>query len=288
MNPELPIWLLYANMDEFSQNREFAHLMQQAAEKRGLCLRTVIASQLTYGMNRSGLPFCSTVGGKLPQAVISRQRNTVLSRLLEQMGIPVFNGSTVCEICNHKQKTHLFLQGLPMADTVFLPRDSDALMPMMPPVIVKPAGGHGGESVTVCHNDTEYDRALLISDRDDVLVQRVVGGAGRDLRLYVVCGEIVAGVMRTARSGVISNFKRGGDVAAHTPTAEERALGELVIRRFADAGAPLMYAGVDLLYEKDGSPLIGEVEDVVGSRMLYATSNIDIADLVMERFSHIM
>jgi len=101
--------------------------------------------------------------------------------------------------------------------------------------------------------------------------------AGRDLRVYVLHGRILAGVMRTAQSGVVSNFKKGGQVALHALTQEERELAEAVIRRFEQAGAPLHMAGIDLLYDH-GHPVIGEVEDVVGSRMLYQTSEIDIVD----------
>ena len=43
-------------------------------------------------------------------------------------------------------------------------------------------------------------------------------------------------------------------------------------------------AGVDLLYDH-GQPVIGEVEDVVGSRMLYKTSDIDIVSLYLQGLS---
>jgi len=97
-------------------------------------------------------------------------------------------------------------------------------------------------------------------------------------------GKILAGVMRTARSGVVSNFKQGGHVALHELTEAERSLAQTVIDRFEAAGAPLHMAGVDLLYDH-GQPVIGEVEDVVGSRMLYNTSDIDIVALYLEHIS---
>ena len=40
-------------------------------------------------------------------------------------------------------------------------------------------------------------------------------------------------------------------------------------------------AGVDLLYDQ-GHPVLGEVEDVVGSRMLYQTSDLDIVGLYLD------
>ena len=98
--------------------------------------------------------------------------------------------------------------------------------------------------------------------------------------MYVLFGRILAGVMRTAKEGIISNFKLGGSVELHPLTEAERTLAEAVIRRFEEAGAPLCMAGVDLLYT-DRGPVISEVEDVVGSRMLYQVSDIDLVDLYL-------
>ena len=41
-------------------------------------------------------------------------------------------------------------------------------------------------------------------------------------------------------------------------------------------------AGVDFLYEH-GHPVLSEVEDVVGSRMLYQVSSMDIAGLYLDQ-----
>ena len=70
-------------------------------------------------------------------------------------------------------------------------------------------------------------------------------------------------------------------------TEEERSLANQVIQRFRQAGAPLIMAGVDMLYDH-GHPLIGEIEDVVGSRMLYQTSDIDIVALYLDEISNLL
>ena len=41
------------------------------------------------------------------------------------------------------------------------------------------------------------------------------------------------------------------------------------------------FIGVDFLYEK-GVPYLNEIEDIVGSRMVYENSDIDILDLYAE------
>ena len=141
--------------------------------------------------------------------------------------------------------------------------------------------------MTLCADRGEWLEASARIRPEPMLEQRVVTEAGRDLRVYVVFGEIVAGVMRTAKTGVVSNFKLGGGVSLHELTQAERALATQVIERFAQSGAPLCFAGVDLLYDH-GEPVVSEVEDVVGSRMLYQVSEIDVANLYLSQLAEIL
>jgi gamma-F420-2:alpha-L-glutamate ligase len=275
-------WLLYEESD-LAQNRDFAEYMEREGQKRGLAIQTVRVGELTLGV-RVGGTLSVRRGGRetLPDFVISRQRDELISAQLENMGVPVFNGARVCGICNDKRRTHQFLAGVPMMETLFVShRRAVAPDEGAYPLIVKPARGHGGEKVRQVNNEYEWREAADQILPGDFLQQKIADGAGKDLRVYVLFGEIVAGVLRTARQGIISNFKRGGDVQLHTLTPQEKELAQSVIDRFAQAGAPLCFAGVDMLYDQ-GHPVLSEVEDVVGSRMLYKVSNIDIAGLYLD------
>lgn len=275
-------WLLYEDTD-FAVNRGYADMMRVAGEKRGLCIQPVLLSELTLIMDGNGAASCLRNGiSARPDAILSRQRDSLVSRHFEAMGVPVYNNSRVCAICNDKRATHQFLRGLPMPQTLFL--SSSLTQPPEGtrfPVIIKPACSHGGDRVTLVHNAEEWLAAVRAIFPKPALQQTVVSGAGHDLRVYVLHGRILAGVMRTAKEGVVSNFKRGGQVALHALTDAERKLATAAIERFRAAGAPLCMAGVDLLYDH-GHPVIGEVEDVVGSRMLYQVSDIDIVSLYLD------
>lgn len=281
------LWLLYDEAD-LALNLGFAELMRDRGRARGLDIVPVTTQELTLGMDASGLPVCLRAGMPArPRAVLSRQRDSLISFHFERMGVPVFNCSRVCAICNDKRVTHQFLSGLPMPETVFLPAAAAAPPPGTRfPVILKPACSHGGDRVTLVRDEWEWRKAAATILPQPALQQAVADGAGQDLRVYVVHGRIVAGVMRTAAQGVVSNFKRGGSVALHTLTPQERALAQAVIDRFARAGAPLRLAGVDLMNDR-GRPVVNEVEDVVGSRMLYRTSDIDIVSLFLDGLSDI-
>ena len=273
------VWLLY-QQEDLSANRDYARLMRENGLKRDMKIETVLTRDLTLLMDENGTPSCLHKGRKeRPDAVIARMREPLYSRHFERMGVPVFNGSEVCRICNDKRQTLQFLSGLPMPRTTFLTPFTP--MPQDGPVIVKPACSHGGDRVELVETQFQWNDALEALQGEPALMQSVTRRPGRDLRVYVLFGQIVAGVMRTAKSGVVSNYKRGGNVALHDLSREERQLAEEVIARFDAAGAPLCFAGVDLLYE-DYGPVVGEVEDVVGSRMLYRVSNLDVVGLYLD------
>lgn len=279
------LWLLYDDID-FAVNQGYARMMKERGEPLGLNIETVLLSEITLSMSEDGVPYVLYKGEAVhPDAVLSRQRFDLISDHFEKMGIPVFNNSKVCRICNDKRLTYQFLHGLPMPKTLFLsPTQSVPPPGTVFPVIVKPACSHGGDRILLVNNEQEWHEAVQRILPQPALQQAVVTDAGKDLRVYVLHGEILAGVLRTAKSGVVSNFKQGGHVTLHELTPEERELAQTVIRRFEAAGAPLHMAGVDLLYDH-GHPVIGEVEDVVGSRMLYQTSDLDIVQLYLEKIA---
>lgn len=275
-------WLLYSAKD-LAVNGDFAALVRRQGEKRGLLIEPVTLEELRLGVHADGTPFClrNHVPDR-PSMVLSRQRHTLVSRHFEAMGVPVYNNARVCELCNDKRQTHQFLRGLPMPETLFLrPDQVSPPAGLRYPLVLKPACSHGGDRVTLVRDAEEWRLAASGILPEPAVQQSVVSDAGRDLRVYVVFGQIVAGVMRTAREGIVSNFKLGGRAELHVLTPAERSLTQRVIRRFEEAGAPLCLAGVDMLYEH-GQPVVGEVEDVVGSRMLYQASNIDIVSLFLD------
>lgn len=273
------IWLLYESAD-LRINADFAAMMRRLGMDRGMAIQPVTVEELTLGMDGQGKPFIlKDSKAARPDAVLSRMRLPLYSHHLEAMDVKVYNNATVCELCNDKRRTHQFLTGLPMAATRFL--TSDALPPAYYPVVIKPACSHGGDRVAQVDAPQAWQIAAQGILPEPALEQQRAECLGKDLRVYVVFGQIVAAVMRTAHSGIVSNFKCGGNVALHTLTSAEETLVQRVIRRFDEAGAPLSFAGVDLLYNRCG-PIVGEVEDVVGSRMLYQTSDMDIAALFLD------
>jgi len=264
--------LLYDERD-YAVNRMFAAHICEKAKMLGIDIQVTLTENLSFPLQ------------SLPDFVVSRQRNHLLSAEFEKLGIPVFNNARVCELCNDKRNTHRFLQGLPLMKTEF-PAPGSAYFPekMDFPLVVKPASGHGGDRVALALNQRQLEAAISQISPYPALVQATASEAGKDLRIYVLFGSIVAAVMRSAQSGIVSNYKRGGNVQLHTLTAAETGLAQKVIDRFSGRGAPLSFAGIDMIFH-NGTPVINEVEDVVGSRMLYKVSDIDIIDMYIRQIA---
>lgn len=192
----------------------------------------------------------------LPQAVINRSRDAYLAVRLESLGIPVYNNSLVASVGNDKGRLYTFLRDkdIPMMETVVCTKETGkGALPY--PCVVKSCGGHGGSEVFLVHDDAEYEAACkhiawnqatvcenkiqnhTATDEDDLLkpslrqssqnqivVQRVASEKGKDLRVYVIGNEIVAGMLRTSATDFRSNFSLGGHAQVHVLTEEEEML----------------------------------------------------------------
>lgn len=265
-------YLIY-RPEDIARNERFIGFFMRAAEKRGVTLKLVTTDNLTLGV-RGGKPFMLPT---TPDFAVVRAMLPDLSAHLEACGARVFNSAFVSSVCNDKQKTHAYLtsRGIPMLDTAFV----SAACPRHPfayPVVLKASRGCGGRQVYLCRDEREYLDHLAAIAPDSAVAQPLCDTPGRDIRAYVLDGRIVRAMLRYSDDDFRSNFGLHGTAKPHTLTDAERALIERVI--------PLLDAaliGVDLLYD-GGTPYVNEVEDAVGTRMLYQYTDIDIVDMYMD------
>ena len=255
--------LLCYDAADVPRNEWFIGALQRAAEPEGLSLRLCLAGE--------GFPPDSR-----PDFVLNRSRSEKIAELCEEsFGIPVFNSRAVTRITNDKYRTHCFLRdaGLPTAET-WLVSEGEPL-PVLPlPLVAKPADGHGGQGVTWLRDEAALCRYAAEAKRPFLLQEPMV--TGWDLRLYVLNGDCYAAVLRTSDADFRSNFSLGGNAAVIQPDKEAVKLLDRVQQLL-----PLDFAGVDLLRHPDGGYVIGEIEDAVGCRMLYALTDMDPAkDLI--------
>ena len=141
---------------------------------------------------------------------------------------------------------------------------------------------NNAEITRICHD--ELKEAFSTIGQPTALLQEPASDLGKDLRVYVLGSEILIAMLRRSETGFRSNFCLGGTVERCDPIPPEVTRQ---VRRITDRfGFGL--AGIDFIFNH-GRPVFNEIEDAVGTRMLYAYTDIDAAavyaDFVLKRVS---
>lgn len=111
-----------------------------------------------------------------------------------------------------------------------------------------------------------------------ILVQQYVKEAdGRDIRVFVVGGKVVASMQRTGAPGDFrSNLHRGGKAESVKISQDERKAAILSAKSMG-----LNVCGVDLLRSSHG-PVIMEVNSSPGLEGIEQSTNVDVASQIIE------
>jgi RimK family alpha-L-glutamate ligase len=201
---------------------------------------------------------------------------------LEERGVPVINSPRAIERTVDKLWTSAILEraGLAVPETVVCesPDEAIAAFRALGDVIVKPLfGSMGLGMVRVSDEDVAFRvfRALE-AIRGVYYIQRAIDHDGRDVRAFVVGGQVIGAIERRA-SGWRTNLARGGRAQGVKLDAEWTILA---LRAAASVGAE--YAGVDLLPARDGTIYVLEVNGIPGWRGLQEATSVDVAATVVE------
>lgn len=249
-------WVLYDG-SELQHNRFFADRLVDCLEEIGF-----EASIVTTGV----------IPDYAPDLVMNRSRNWRIASKLESEGAVIVNSSEVSRICNDKLLTYN------LADDLGIPHLPVSIpggtLPPGPPWVVKSRTGHGGEEVRLADDMGELDGLCTIIP--EPLIQSCASTLGRDLRVYVLGDEIIASVMRSNDDDFRANYSLGGGATLFEPPDDIR---DSAVRMARALESDLV--GVDFIFS-DG-PMLNEVEDAVGTRMLYSLTDLDPARLIVER-----
>ncbi len=196
----------------------------------------------------------------LPRTVVQDTGYFALAviRQLERLGVHVFNGASCIELVADKLHTHQVLaeHGLPTPTTMLakFPVDMDLVENFIGfPVVVKTLLGANGSGVFLIENPEAFNDLMgLIAETSpniQVIFQKYIANSrGRDLRLFVVDGQVVASMERRAREGGFkANYSTGGSVERFEP--DEVAI-ELALKTSEVLG--IQVSGVDLLFTDSG------------------------------------
>ena len=228
------------------------------------------------------------LGTDLPDAVLVRDMaggsfEAVTLRLgvlhaLQEIGIPVWNNARAIERCVDKSMTSFLLAraGLPTPAT-WAAESHEAAAEIVRqearPLVLKPLFGSEGRGLRLIYSAKELPPPAEVSGV--YYLQRYVGAEREgfhDFRVLVSQGRVVAAMMRHSAHWV-TNVKRGGKPVA---VVADGVMRNLAIAAAAAVGAN--FAGVDIVYDSDGRPIVLEVNSMPAWSGLQRTTHIDIAE----------
>ena len=210
-------------------------------------------------------------------------------RQFESQGVYVANSAdsilrsrdklTASQILSH--------QGIPVPRTALVTswRDTERAISRVGgvPCVIKASQGTQGNSVHLAHSSREASELVyrLLVNRETVLVQEYIREShGRDVRVIVAGGEVIAAMRRVARGREFrSNFHLGGQVEA-VELKDEYA--KVAIRAANLLGIEV--GGVDLLEGRSG-PILLEVNSSPGLEGIEKASKVNVAGKIIDMIS---
>ena len=252
-----------------------------AAESRGLEVVRIDDAEVTFGLDRPDV----TADVVLNRSV-SHTRALYATRCFAHYGIPTVNAPDVVELAGDKVLASLRLaeRGVPTPRTVIALSPEAALKALDRigyPAVLKPAVGSWGRLMAKVSSPEEAEQILehksaLPSPVHSVFyVQEYVAKPDRDLRVFVVGSDAVAGMYRRSADWR-TNAARGGTTE---PLAITPELRELTLKSADAMGGGVL--AVDLMESPSGL-VVHEVNPTPEFKALTAVSGADIAGAIVD------
>ena len=255
------VWVLY-NRTRLSVNRWFAERLVDALCERGADARLVVAD------TSEELP------SDLPEFVVNRSADSKMAAQLEGRGFRLWNNAEITRICNDKYLTYRTMEetGIHSLPSQLVTSENISEVSASFPSVLKSRDGHGGTEVFLVHDQKELEEAFDRIGKPTALLQRAAADLGKDLRVYVLGRKIIAAMLRYSETDFRSNFCLGGKAKrCEVVPPEVIRQVDVITDRFRFG-----LAGIDFIFDR-GKPVFNEIEDAVGTRMLYAQTDLDIA-----------
>lgn len=219
--------------------------------------------------------------------VIYLDKDKYLLEALTLSGIKVFNSREAIENCDDKVLTYLALAkaNIPTPATYPAPLcyKPGSTVPkaalkriateLSYPIIVKESFGSLGKGVYLAKDEKELETlANRLIDRPHLFQKFVSTSYGKDVRVIVIGGEVVGGMIRQSENDFRSNVAAGG-------RAEKYGLSDGIkeIALKAHRALGLDYSGVDILFGENGKPIVCEVNSNAFFRSFEAVTHINVA-----------
>ena len=206
-------------------------------------------------------------------------------RQFERMGVSVFNNSDTLERVRDKLHAHQVLaeSGLPTPDTMLakFPINVELVEETLGfPLIVKTLHGALGSGVFLLDNTKSFEdlMTLVHETQPNILLifqKFIASSKGRDLRILVVQGKVVAAMQRVAKAGDFkANFSQGGRVEEFKI---DKKAADIAIK--TAKALDIQVAGIDLLFTEDGYTIC-EANTFPGFKGLEQATGVNVPEAI--------
>ena len=286
-------WLIvnrFLYTDKFSELYDW---LIRAAAKAGSDL-TLLTNDLFLVNTDSGNVIYPDICAQAPDYVIFWDKDIRLARALEAQGLRLYNRADAIEACDDKSLTCRLLAGrVRMPRTFTFPFTYEHLgynnlefldrieAELDYPFIIKECYGSFGAQVYLAGSRAEALSVIQKVGGRPCIAQEYIGsGRGRDIRINVVGDKCVASMLRYNDGDFRANITAGGHMKQYAPTDEQCSMALKVCRELK-----LDYAGVDILFGRDGEPVLCEVNSNAHFKSIYDCTGINVAEALIR---HIM
>ncbi|MDR1734762.1 MAG: RimK family alpha-L-glutamate ligase [Oscillospiraceae bacterium] len=274
-------WLVTNASASSTKFREIYAMLIAAGARQGLVLEAVTNAEAIAR---------AAAAAKLPSYAVFWDKDIRAARYLENAGIRLFNTAAAIEACDDKFLTYARLvpYGIAMPQTLPVPKTwappdwtgspftAQAGETLGFPLVVKECFGSFGQQVSLARNRAELEGILnRIAMRPALLQQYIPSSKGRDIRIQVVGGEVIAAMRRQSDTDFRANLTNGGRAYPYTPTLAQAEMATEVCRLLH-----LDFAGVDILFGAGEEPILCEVNSNAHFKNLYDCTGVNTADAI--------
>lgn len=294
----MEVWILYG--DDVESNADLAHEARRfltEGKKMGIDVKVIKPAQFDLLVTQE-VRDTILIDGKavpLPDFVFPYFNHNdhgyfslAIVRQLERLGVHIFNGADVIETVRDKLHTHQILaeSGIDTPDTMLakFPVDMELIKETIGfPVVVKTLNGALGIGVFLVETESAFsDLMELVGETNpnlQLIFQKFVAvSKGRDLRLFIVDGEVIAAMERRAKDGGFkANYSSGGSVHFFEPDKEAV---DIAVKTAELLNIDI--AGIDLLFKENGGYTICEANTFPGFKGLEKASGVNVAGRIFE------
>lgn len=278
----LSCWVIYNGSLVSDKFQDQAQLMAEAAERQGMQVEIKKNYEIQMSLSEQQ---------KFPDFAVLLDKDILLGYFLKSRGVPVYNDPAIIDLCDNKATQYIRLaeRNIPMPKTIVAPKVypnftiqgsgyfEGVLDTLGLPMIIKE--GHGSFGMKVYLIETEeqfYEKVESLSGIDYVFQEFIAESRGRDIRVNIVGGKIVAAMKRQSDTDFRANITNGGSAFPVELTGQQQ---QLALDAAQAVGA--VFAGVDLLYGPGGQPLVCEVNAAAHIRNILNVTGVNVGDAMI-------